>query len=437
MERKINLRLILIGVLSFLMTALLLVLAFQRMFSVQVRADLRIQTEMLAQCYELTEGAMNWDRFSWQEQRLTVIAPSGVVLYESETDEPLENHLDRQEVQQALQHGVGEASRRSSTLGYDTYYYAIQVRDGTVLRLARNADTAYLLFMQMLPVLLLLLLAVGVLSVVLSRFLTRRLVRPLEQLSEHLDESPLQVPYPELQPFAQALHRQQSRQKELVDMRREFTANVSHELKTPLTSIMGLSEMIENGMARPEDIQTFAHQIHKESNRLLDLISDILNLSRLEELERQEMEPVDLLEVAQESAGRLRFKADQEHVQLTVDGGFCLVQGNAKQLAELCDNLCDNAIRYNRPGGQVIISAIRENDVPVLSVQDTGIGIPEEAQERIFERFYRVDKSRSKETGGTGLGLAIVKHIAMRHGATIQVRSEVGKGTEIRIVFPA
>ncbi len=436
MEEKINLRLVLIGFLSIVMTAVLTVTVFQQAFRRQVQKDLQNQAETLAECYALMEGEADWTRFLQEELRLTLVTPQGDVLYESaQTAGPAENHLDRQEIQQALKSGTGEDVRRSRTMGYETYYYALRLSDGNILRLAKEADTMYSLFSSAVPVIIVILLAVLLLSVVLAVFLTKRLVRPIEEMAAHLDDPEPKAPYPELKPFALELHQQRRRQQELENVRREFTANVSHELKTPLTSILGLSEMIENGMAKPEDVPVFAGRIHQESQRLLSLISDILKLSQLDEEQEESLEMVDLLEIARDTAARLQFKAEQENICLTVDGVFCPVKGNAKQLSELCYNLCDNAIRYNQPGGKVEVSALMENGAPVLSVRDTGIGIPPEHQDRVFERFYRVDKSRSKETGGTGLGLAIVKHIAMIHGAAIQLRSEEGRGTEVKVIF--
>ncbi len=216
-------------------------------------------------------------------------------------------------------------------------------------------------------------------------------------------------------------------------MRREFTANVSHELKTPLTSISGYAEMIESGIARPEDVGGFAATIRKEAGRLLTLISDIIRLSELDEAGvAEEREPVDLLQLARDCADTLSMSADRHRVTLAVEGAPCVVSGNRSMLSELVYNLCDNAIRYNREGGEV---RVQVGD-SALTVRDTGIGIPEKHQARVFERFYRVDKSRSKETGGTGLGLAIVKHIAEQHHAKLELQSTVGVGTSITVRFP-
>lgn len=224
--------------------------------------------------------------------------------------------------------------------------------------------------------------------------------------------------------------------KNFLHIKEEFTANASHELKTPLTTISGYAEMLENGMVRPEDVVPCAAKIHNESNRLLALVNDIMKLSELDEGQGREvnapLESVDLLGIARECAAELSPVAKNRGVSISVEGMPFAVKGNARMLQELVYNLVDNAIRYNREGGSVEVCT----EGRTLRVKDTGIGISGEHRDRVFERFYRVDKSRSKETGGTGLGLAIVKHVAENHGAKISLESEPGKGSEFRVTFP-
>lgn len=271
----------------------------------------------------------------------------------------------------------------------------------------------------------------------LASRLTQSIVQPIEQMASHLDEISENVPYPELSHFALAIREQQEKRSQNEQMRQEFTANVSHELKTPLTSISGYAEMIENGMVREEDLTEFAGKIHHEAGRLLSLIGDIIQLAELDEpSSKREFYPVNLLEISQRTVALLTLPAERSQIHLSVIGSPCFISGNAGMLEELIYNLCDNAIRYNRPGGSVIVSVQETDQGILLKVEDTGIGIPKEHQSRIFERFYRVDKSRSKETGGTGLGLAIVKHIALQHHAKITVSSEVHHGTQIYVCFP-
>ena len=219
-------------------------------------------------------------------------------------------------------------------------------------------------------------------------------------------------------------------------MRQEFTANVSHELKTPLTAISGYAELISNGMTSGEDTVHFASEIHRSAERLQSLINDIIKLSELDDGDlKLDVEEVDLLETAKNCVAGLEIFAKQNEVALRVEGYTVKQSGDKSLIEELLYNLCSNAIRYNKHGGQVVVTVYMQDGRSVLAVKDTGIGIPKEQQERVFERFYRVDKSRSKSTGGTGLGLAIVKHTAAQHGAKIEMTSEVGVGTEIKVIF--
>ena len=249
-------------------------------------------------------------------------------------------------------------------------------------------------------------------------------------MTDDLDHIQENVPYKELIPFAESIHSDRMLRENNEKMRQEFTANVSHELKTPLTSISGYAELIETGIAKPEDTPGFARKIHVEASRMIQLVNDILQLSHLDNVSETgaapAMETVDLLDVARECVERQKVNARHSYISLTYLGESAPVTGSRVLLDELCQNLCDNAIRYNRPGGKVqIITACTRDGHCTLTVKDNGIGIPKEAQTSVFERFYRVDKSRSKATGGTGLGLAIVKHIARIHNARIKLDSVV------------
>lgn len=226
-------------------------------------------------------------------------------------------------------------------------------------------------------------------------------------------------------------------QQRAEQVRREFTANVSHELKTPLTSISGFAEMLQNGMASgEEDVKRFAGRIYSEARRLIALTDDIIRLSRIEQSGAVEDEPVELRALCEGAAEALRFPAEQKQVAIAVSGDLVTVRGSRQMLDELVCNLADNAVKYNRPGGRVDLTVRREGDWAAVTVADTGIGIPREHQARIFERFYRVDKSRSKQTGGTGLGLSIVKHIVERHGGSISLESAPGAGTSVTVRLP-
>ncbi len=218
--------------------------------------------------------------------------------------------------------------------------------------------------------------------------------------------------------------------------RKEFTANVSHELKTPLQSIIGSAELLEAGLVKPEDNAKFVGNIKKEANRMVTLINDIIQLSQLDEATEATKEPVDLYEVALEVKDALSDSASKRQITLYTEGTSCTMPGIRRYLYEILYNLCDNGIRYNKEGGHVTMSVTKQDNSAVVKVSDTGIGIPAEHQSRIFERFYRVDKSHSKETGGTGLGLSIVKHAVAYHDGNIELHSEEGKGTTITVTFP-
>ena len=270
----------------------------------------------------------------------------------------------------------------------------------------------------------------------LAHRLTKRLVEPIEKMADNivmLDDSDV---YDEMKPFVAMIKQQHIDILKHSQMRQEFTANVSHELKTPLTAISGYAELIASGMTGGKDTIHFATEIHKSAERLQYLINDIIKLSELDsDGTKLEFEPLNLHELALNCQAMMELQAEKNEVTIDVEGYAVEIQGNKNLIEELIYNLCSNAVRYNKRGGRVILLTEREDGHPVLVVKDTGIGIPKESQKRVFERFYRVDKSRSKSTGGTGLGLAIVKHIVAQHEAQISLESEVGVGTTIKVTF--
>ena len=484
------------------------------------------------------------------QYRITWLRADGAVLYDTQADaESMENHAQRQEVQQALATGEGESSRYSDTLLQKTVYYAKRLPDGTVLRLSAIRVTTGVLVLNMLQPILLVLAAALILSGVLASRLARRITEPLNRLDlEHPLENDT---YEELAPLLRRMEhqrRQIDRQmdelrrrseefeqitgsmneglvlldeagvilsinpaaRRLLDAaencvgqdlltvdrdvalsdalrqaaeqghsefrgqrngreyqfdvtriqsegrmagtvllvfdvterafaernRREFTANVSHELKTPLQGIIGSAELLENGLVKQEDVPRFIGHIRSEAQRLVTLIGDIIRLSQLDEGEPMPAEPVELLALAREAAESLQSAAAARNVTVTVEGEPVALTGVRRLLYEIVFNLCDNAIKYNTDGGRVQVTVTKENETAAVTVRDTGIGIPPDQQDRVFERFYRVDKSHSKASGGTGLGLSIVKHAVQYHHGTIHLQSEVGKGTEIRVTFP-
>lgn len=298
-------------------------------------------------------------------------------------------------------------------------------------------DFSLEMFKTELPYILII-LAVGIiLSLLCSLAITKAIIDPIEQLGEHIDEIDKVETYKELQPFVEKIKKQNEKKHQLDKQKKQFTANVSHELKTPLTSIAGYAELIENGMVQEQDIKPFAHTIRKQALRLVTLAEDIIKLSQLEENDGQIVfEEVNLAELAEECVSALEINAHNRGVTLALNAEETYVKGNKSLLEELLYNLCDNAIRYNKENGSVTVTISKQDGKGVLSVADTGIGIPDKYKVRIFERFFRVDKSRSKETGGTGLGLAIVKHISQVHNATLTLDSHENEGTTITVIFP-
>ena len=442
MEEKISYRLFLMGFLGLLFTAALCIFVFHKAFTAQAWTGLEQEADLVSAGYEMTDQQPpELTHFVTEDLRITLISQDGSVLFESATDQPMENHLSRPEIKQAISDGVGKDIRDSQTMGYETYYYAVLLPTGEILRVAQDAETIWSIYDSSIPAIVLSCVALMMAAAILAGLLTKALVQPVLDMTEDLDHIQENVPYKELIPFAESIHSDRILRENNEKMRQEFTANVSHELKTPLTSISGYAELIETGIAKPEDVQGFAQKIHVEATRMLQLVNDILQLSKLDSASETgntpAMEVVDLLDVAKECVERQKLNARRAYISLSYLGESAPVRGSRDLLDELCQNLCDNAIRYNRPGGKVqITTACSRDGHCTLTVADNGIGIPKEAQSSVFERFYRVDKSRSKATGGTGLGLAIVKHIALLHHARIDLQSQVGSGTTIKVTFP-
>ncbi len=481
--------------------------------------------------------------------RFTVVDADGAVLYDTEANAAgMENHADREEIKEAFKDGKGSSARNSSTLTKKTFYEAVLLEDGDVLRISVNQLTVGALLLGMLPAICAIVLIAALVALILSHRMAKRITEPLLQLDlEHPTENNA---YEELSPILTEIHRQHKQIKSQMEAlhrkseefeqiissmneglilldehgvvlsmniaaekifsvkgsavgkdflvidrtskmskavsgallgghsefqvqkngneyqfnvnpiesdgktlgavilafditdkafaernRQEFTANVTHELKTPLQSIIGSAELLENGLVKPEDTGRFVGNIRKEATRLVSLINDIIRLSQLDENAEPATETVNLLEVAKEVVEVLNVSAAKKKVTLTIKGESCTIYGVRRYIYEIIYNLCDNAIRYNVCDGKVTIDIRKEEGHTVVSVSDTGIGIAPEHQSRIFERFYRVDKSHSKETGGTGLGLSIVKHAVQYHSGKVTLESELGKGTTMKVVF--
>ena len=549
MAKKIFRSTMAVGLWVLLLSAALFLGMLYQYFTDRFTQELESETWLVARGVE----SMGLDYLDGlrTDNRITWVAQDGTVLYDNEADAAaMENHADREEIQEALFGIQGTARRESATLSQLTIYVAHRLDDGSVIRLAGSQSTVVHLLMAMAPPIVLILIVTLIFAAALSSRLTKRLVRPILELDlERPEDSEV---YDELSPLLTRIRRQndtiraqmdQLRQQKqeftaltenmsegfllldakgrvlsyntgalrllgaaapaeeasvltldrsdvfqqlveqvldgrrsqvrmeragrilqllgdpvlrdgetagavlvLLDvtereqaeqMRREFTANVSHELKTPLTSISGMAEIMKDGLVKQEDVRGFAADIYQESQRLIRLVEDILHLSRLDEggggLERQE---IDLLDLARTVEDRLQSTAKQHQVELELTGDHAAIQGLPSVVEEMVYNLCDNAIKYNRPGGKASVQVEDGADAVTVTVSDTGIGIPPEDRERVFERFYRVDKSHSKAIGGTGLGLSIVKHGAALHNAQVELDSAPGKGTTVRLRFP-
>lgn len=437
MRKKINIQLIGIALLSMLLTMVLLLFVYYGIFRKQVLDELKTIAHMMGSMENLTVYSVKDYQTKLDNIRITLLDTDGSVLYDSNANAAeMDNHALRPEISEAYTNGEGYAIRESDTLSQNTYYYAILLNNGGVLRVAKEASSILSIFASSLPSLLIIIISLTIVCTVVARLFTKSLMKPIDNMAKDLDHMGEVETYSELEPFIDTIQRQHEDILKNAKLRQEFTANVSHELKTPLTVISGYSELIENGMTGEEDTIRFSREIHRNSTRLLTLINDILRLSELDSGEPNMLtENVDLYEIADNCISMLQINAEKHNVSLHLYGPHIFIQANRQMLEEMIYNLCDNGIRYNEPGGKVEISIKENAETIILMVSDTGIGISEKNQERIFERFYRVDKSRSKKTGGTGLGLAIVKHIAERMDAKIQLDSELGKGTTITILF--
>ncbi len=377
------------------------------------------------------------------DTRVTVIGSDGTVLFDNMAEESgMPNHLTRPEVEKALLNGEGHLQRYSETLQEETMYYSVLLPNEMVLRLSATQDSVIGIIAAMVVPATILLLCVIVCSSIAGRIVARRISASVERID--LDY-PFKVDtYEELVPLLCRIDNQRKRLDEQASERRAFTANVSHELKTPLTIISGYAEIMANGLAKPEDTKQFAHLIHSEARRMKGMVDDLIELSHLDDMsgESRAIELVPGIDMSQIVLEELRLAtplADEYHVKLIGAQGLDnphFITGNARILGELVGNLVQNAIRYNSENGMVAVSLEEKSDTLVLQVADSGVGIPEELRERVFERFYRVDVSRSKETGGSGLGLAIVKHAAQIHKATASLKNNEPQGTIATVSFP-
>ena len=550
MTKRIFTSIILASVIVLLASGGLTMGVLYNHFGNQLEEELRTEAEFLSIAVE-NEGMGAFDSIPSEAERITYIDTDGTVLFDNRSNaDDMENHLDREEIQEAMEDGSGMAVRESDTLSQRTLYYALRLADGTVLRVSSTQYSLPGLLGGMIQPLLIILILMLILAGFLASRLAKNIVNPLNRLD--LDHPEENQTYEEVAPLLTKINRQQkSLQAEIADakrqqeefsiitdnmeegflvidshtevlsynssalrllgakeqdarqsvlalnrsesfqrtvekvlggqhvisnqefqgitcqvaanpvfqegkvtgavilildvtekmkgeqMRREFTANVSHELKTPLTSISGFAEIINDGFVKPEDTKKFAGRIFKEAQRLITLVNDVIKISQLDEGKLPyEKEEVDLYEAVRETFLRIEDHAKAEGVHLYLYGPHIKSNTVKTILDEIIYNLCDNGIKYNKKGGSLTVTISQEGEKPVVTVEDTGIGISEEDQKRIFERFYRVDKSHSKAIGGTGLGLSIVKHGTMFLGADMKVESTLGEGSKFTLILP-
>ena len=445
MSSKIFKAIWIVAISVFLASLLLIMGTLYNYFSSLQRNQLRIETELAAQGVALS-GESYFNQLKTENYRITWVGPDGSVLFDNEADAAtMQNHLEREEIKQALEEGFGEATRHSFTLADQQYYAAKRLPDGSVLRMSIAQMSVWSLLFGFAQPICFIILAALILSYVLASRIAKKIVKPINEIElDHPDQYYGKEDYKEIEPLLRHISAQQMQLKQdqqeiekAAMIRQEFSANVSHELKTPLHAISGYAELLENGLVKEEDIKPFAAKIHNESLRMTRLIEDIIDLTKLDNGGTEmKWEICDFFRITENAVDSLEAAASEMNVSIITSGENAPMTAIPQMLYSIAYNLCDNAIKYNHSGGSVSVSVTQNEQDTVLTVKDTGIGIPEEDQKRVFERFYRVDKSRSREVGGTGLGLSIVKHAVMIHGGKITLNSVVGEGTEFIVTIP-
>ena len=401
--------------------------------------------ELESESIFLDDYVLNGDLLKLQnletKNRITLIHSDGSVYFDNTVSfEEMENHALRSEFLGAKDKGVSKISRYSSTMTEKTLYFAKHLSNDDVLRISCNQHSVWVLVLGMSQILLLLLVIAVIISGISASWISRKIVHPLNSIN--LDEPESSDVYEELKPFTQRIAEENFEKAQREEIRAQYTANVSHELKTPLTSICGFAEILMQGGTDPKITVDFSKSIYDEAQRMTTLVNDIIKLSKLDEKSiAMEKEALSLRSICREVIEVLSASAKTKNLSLNLEGDSGLINGVEPVIYEMIYNLVDNAIKYNKIDGSVNIkihemqNSAGARDKVILTVRDTGIGIPYSERERIFERFYRIDKSRSRSLGGTGLGLSIVKHAAKYHNASVLVTSDEGKGTTFTVVF--
>lgn len=423
------------GILVYSVCAVIFVFNMYGYFERQVFSELALEAEFLEE-FVLTKEFSKFANLKTQN-RITLIHSDGTVYFDSFVESSsMEDHSHRQEFVEAVQKGVTTVSRYSSTMTEKTLYFARQLSNGDIIRLSCNQNSVWILLLQMAQILLVVLVIAMILSVLIAQYISKKVTEPFNRIN--LDCPDEISVYEELKPFTRRILEENYEKNQREQLRQQFSANVSHELKTPLTSISGFAEILKTGNVDESTTKEFAGTIYSECQRMIALVNDIIKLSKLDEKSiTQEKEGISLRDIAREVITLLSPVAEKKKVSLRLSGDSGMMNGVPSVIYEMVYNLVDNAIKYNKENGYVIVEIKNMIDTGKIffSVTDSGIGIPENERDRIFERFYRIDKSRSKELGGTGLGLSIVKHAAKYHNASILISSEVGKGSKFTVVF--
>lgn len=432
-----------VGTLIYFLCALIFISNIYSYFERKIFSELETEAVFLEQ-YIADSNLTDLKKFNSIKNRITLIHKDGTVYFDNMVDASrLENHSLREEFVAAKEKGAAKVSRYSSTMTDKTLYFAKSLQNGDVLRISCDQHSVAVLVLGMSQTLLIMLVLAVIISGIAAVWTSRRITNPLNQINLEKPESC--AVYEELKPFTKRIAEENYEKTQREELRKQFTANVSHELKTPLTSISGFAEILKNGGTDEKTTKDFAGTIYEESQRMISLVNDIIKLSKLDEKSISlEKEPIELLGLSKEIAKILSASAKAKNIKLDVHGDSGKIMGVQPVIYEMIYNLIDNAIKYNVQNGTVEVTVKEEKpekghtfgNKTVISVRDTGIGIPKNEQDRVFERFYRIDKSRSKELGGTGLGLSIVKHAAKFHDAAINLSSKEGEGSTFTITFP-
>ena len=427
-----------VGVLVYFLCAFIFITNMYSYFEKQIFEELKTESTLL-EGYDLSEASSDLSSIKKlkTQNRITLIHPDGTVYFDNTVNPAdMENHAMRSEFLKAKESGVSTSSRYSSTMLEKTLYFAKQLERGDILRISCDQHTVGVLVLGMSQILLVMLVIAMIISGITASLLSRKIIEPLNRIN--LEDPESSDVYEELKPFTKRIAEENFEKSQREELRQQFTANVSHELKTPLTSISGFAEILKEGGTDEKTTKDFAGTIYDESQRMITLVNDIIKLSKLDEKSISlEKEALSLREITREAMEVISPLAEKKNVSLNLAGDSGLINGVRPVIYEMVYNLIDNAVKYNKDNGivSIKIETISESHRVILTVQDNGIGIPEREKQRIFERFYRIDKSRSRQPGGTGLGLSIVKHAARYHNASILVNSKEGEGSTFTVIF--